>query len=180
MRVITGSARGARLSTLDGLETRPTAERIKEAVFSMIQFEIEGRRVLDLFAGSGQLGIEALSRGAASAVFVDAAAAAVKVVRDNLSHVRLEERASVRQEDAFLFLGRQAGPFDIAFVDPPYSQGLAERALAPVCRRMSPGGVVICETAGVDAMPEETDGFRLCVKRDYGKTAIRVYRAAAD
>lgn len=180
MRVITGSARGARLATLEGMDTRPTTERIKEAVFSMLQFEIEGRRVLDLFAGSGQMGIEALSRGAASAVFVDAGGPAAGVIRDNLSHVHMETTGSVRQEDAFLFLSRPVGPFDIAFVDPPYSQGLAERALPLLCRRMAPGGVIICETAGVDAMPQEAEGFCQCVKRDYGKTTIRVYRGAAE
>ena len=136
--------------------------------------------MLDLFAGSGQMGIEALSRGAASAVFVEGAAPAVAVIRDNLRHVRMEQLADVRQEDAFLFLGRDAGPFDIAFIDPPYSRGLAEKAVPLVCRRMAPGGVVIAETAGTDSMLRQEEGFCLRVRRDYGKTAVWVYRRAVE
>ena len=97
MRVITGKARGTTLKTLEGVSVRPTTDRVKEAVFSIIQFEIEGRRVLDLFAGSGQLGIEALSRGAESAVFVDADKNSVRVVKENLAKTKLEQFASVAQ-----------------------------------------------------------------------------------
>ena len=176
MRVITGTARGARLVTLEGMETPPTVERIKEAVFSMVQFEMEGRRVLDLFAGSGQMGIEALSRGAKSAAFVDSSAQAVQVIRRNLEHVRLAERATVAAEDYQLFLSHASGPFDIAFIDPPYSHGLAEKALAAVAERMSPQGVVICETNGDDPMPDAAGEFALYQKRDYGRTTIRLYR----
>ena len=176
MRVITGTARGTRLVTLDGMETRPTGERVKEAVFSMVQFEMEGRRVLDLFAGSGQMGIEALSRGAKSATFVDSGAQAVQVIRQNLEHVRLAEKATVAAEDFQLFLSRAGGPFDVAFIDPPYSRGLAERSLPLVAERMSPQGVIICETNRDDPMPESVGNFALVQKRDYGRTTIRLYR----
>ena len=99
MRVITGSCRGAKLKTLDGLATRPTSDRVKEAIFNIIQFQVEGRRVLDLFSGSGQLAIEALSRGAGHAVLVDESPAAVKVIRENLTRLRLTDRATVLRQD---------------------------------------------------------------------------------
>ena len=104
MRVITGSARGAKLKTLEGLATRPTSDRVKEAIFNIIQFDIEGRRVLDLFGGSGQLAIEALSRGADYAVLVDQSAEAVKVIKDNLKKVKFDQKASVFQMDYLRYL----------------------------------------------------------------------------
>ena len=100
MRVITGTARGRVLKELEGLETRPTTGKVKESLFSIIQFDVEGRRVLDLFAGTGQLGIEALSRGAAECVFIDRRADAVKLIQENLALCRLADRARVRQGDA--------------------------------------------------------------------------------
>ena len=118
MRVITGSARGRRLKELTGMETRPTTDKVKESLFSIIQFDIEGRRVLDLFAGTGQLGIEALSRGAASAVFIDRRADAVRLVKDNLELCGLSDRASVRCGDAMSYL-RSGEKFDLIFLDPP-------------------------------------------------------------
>ena len=127
MRVITGSARGRRLKELTGMETRPTTDKVKESLFSIIQFDIEGRRVLDLFAGTGQLGIEALSRGAASAVFIDRRADAVRLVKDNLELCGLSDRASVRCGDAMSYL-RSGEKFDLIFLDPPYAAGLLPRA----------------------------------------------------
>lgn len=129
MRVITGFAKGRKLRTLSGEDVRPTTDRVKEALFSIIQFEIEGRRVLDLFAGSGQLGIEALSRGAASAVFVDSSRDSIEVVRENLNTTQLAQSAQVMQMDSLAFLAGQCGPFDIALLDPPYGAGLVQRAL---------------------------------------------------
>ena len=127
MRVITGTAKGRKLKTLEGENVRPTIERVKEAVFSIIQFEIEGRRVLDLFAGSGQLGIEALSRSAASAVFIDADKAAVAVVKENLEVSKLADKATVMQTDALAFLQTSNLTFDIAFLDPPYGMACYKR-----------------------------------------------------
>ena len=118
MRIITGIARGKRLETLEGNDVRPTPERVKEALFSIIQFQIEGRRVLDLFAGSGQLGIEALSRGAKQAVFVDASKKSLDVVRRNLEHSGLQDYAQVHQMDFESFLMREQGKFDLVFLDP--------------------------------------------------------------
>lgn len=124
MRVITGTARGRVLRTLEGEDVRPTTDRVKEAVFSIIQFEIEGRRVLDLFAGSGQLGIEALSRGAASATFVDMSKDSLSAVKYNLEHTKLGDNAKVVQTDALSFLKLTKDKFDIVFLDPPYASSL--------------------------------------------------------
>lgn len=176
MRVITGSARGARLATLEGMDTRPTAERVKEAVFSSIQFEIEGRQVLDLFAGSGQLGIEALSRGAKSAVFVDSNRQAVDIVKENLSHVKLFQQSSVFTDDSLSYMEHTKTVFDIVFIDPPYGKGIAEKALELAVKHVSGHGVIICETARMDPMPPSAGDFTLVSDRNYGKTAIRIYR----
>ena len=125
MRVITGSARGRRLETLEGEDVRPTTDRIKEAVFSIIQFETEGRNFLDLFAGSGQMGIEALSRGAKSASFVDNAKKSLETVKRNLKATKLENSAKVFAMDFHSFLSMNSQRFDIAFLDPPYRTGNA-------------------------------------------------------
>ena len=132
MRVITGSARGVRLLTPDGLNTRPTSDRVKEGLFSVIQFEIEGRRILDLFAGTGQLGIEALSRGASSAVFVDQSPAAVKLVKENLRRAGMEKVGRVFQSDYEYFLKNCRESFDIIFLDPPYAEKFLENALKTI------------------------------------------------
>ena len=177
MRVITGSARGARLETLDGTETRPTADRVKEAVFSSLQFELEGRRVLDLFAGSGQLGIEALSRGASLAVFIDQSAEAVRVVRANLAHTRLAERARVLENEAAAYLSHCRDTYDIIFLDPPYGKGLIEALLPHAARCLTPNGVVVAEAARIDPMPQEADSLVLAQRKIYGKTAVGYYRS---
>ncbi len=146
MRVITGSARGRRLETLPGEDvTRPTTESVKEALFSMIQFDIEGRRVLDLFAGSGQLGIEALSRGARSCTFVENNRGAKQVVERNLAHCRLEEQANVVFSDAVSFLNR-SGTYDLVLLDPPYGKGILQRVLAALVPRLSDDAMVVCES----------------------------------
>ena len=120
MRVITGSARGKRLAVLEGEAVRPTTDRVKEALFNIIQFQIEGRRVLDLFAGSGQLGIEALSRGASEAVFVDCAKESIAVITKNVENCGLAGQARIVQTDYASYLARRDGTFDLVFLDPPY------------------------------------------------------------
>ena len=129
MRVITGKARGTLLKTLPGEELRPTAARVKEGLFSAIQFDIEGRRVLDLFAGSGQLGIEALSRGAEHAVFIDESADAVNCINANLRNTGLQASAEVRRGDYASYLFATQEVFDIVFIDPPYRNGLYDNAM---------------------------------------------------
>ena len=176
MRVITGFAKGRKLRTLSGEDVRPTTDRVKEALFSIIQFEIEGRRVLDLFAGSGQLGIEALSRGAASAVFVDSSRDSIEVVRENLNTTQLAQSAQVMQMDSLAFLG----PFDIALLDPPYGAGLVQSALPMAARRMAPGGVMICEAPAKEDLPEQAEDFCLLRRYSYGRISLALYRREGE
>lgn len=180
MRVITGSARGRKLITLDGDDVRPTTDIVKEAMFSIIQFEIEGRKVLDLFGGCGQLAIEALSRGAESAVIVDSSGKSVDVIKKNLQHTGFEKSAVVFQGDALSFLQRRNEKYDIAFLDPPYSKGLLERALPLVAQVMNEGGVIMCEAPFTDELPETAGSFYLKKKYRYGKIGLFVYRFKGD
>ncbi len=177
MRVITGSARGAKLKTLEGLATRPTSDRVKEAIFNIIQFDIEGRRVLDLFGGSGQLAIEALSRGADYAVLVDQSAEAVKVIKDNLKKVKFDQKASVFQMDYLRYLSTTREKFDIIFLDPPYAEKSLENALQKISEIdiLSEGGIIICERPKEKVLPPQV-GNLLCSKDYcYGKTAVNLY-----
>lgn len=175
MRVITGTARGRRLETLPGEDTRPTAERVKEGLFSAIQFDIEGRRAVDLFAGSGQLGIEALSRGAAECVFIDRNLQAAEVVRRNLKAAGLYASAHVLTTDAMLFLERGRERFDLAFLDPPYASGLLPDALARLAPLIDAGGTVVCESDR-DQAPDEVGGLKLQKTYRYGRVYIWLYR----
>ena len=152
MRVITGSARGRKLITLEGEDVRPTTDIVKEALFSIIQFEIEGRRVLDLFGGSGQLAIEALSRGADSAVIVDMSRKSIEIINQNLEHTGFSKKAVVVCADALSFLSRRTEKYDIAFLDPPYSVGILEKALEKTAPIMNEGGVIICEAPFKDEL----------------------------
>ena len=149
MRVITGSARARRLKELEGMETRPTTDRVKEGLFNVLQFDIEGRRVLDLFAGTGQLGIECLSRGAASAVFVDKRPDAVKLIRENLKLCDLTDRARVVAGDSMEFLKSVREKFDLVLLDPPYQAELLEAAIAHIARHdlLTPHGMMAGRTA---------------------------------
>ncbi len=177
MRVITGTARGKRLVTVQGNDiVRPTGEKVKEALFSSIQFDIEGRRVLDLFAGCGQLGIEALSRGAASATFVDINDASLKAVKQNLDNTGLSTLASVHKSDYATFALRCTQKFDIAFLDPPYQAGILEDAVSKTIPLMSDYGKIFCEHPSELKMPETIDGFSVCKVYRYGKTLITVYK----
>ncbi len=176
MRVITGSARGMTLRTLEGDNVRPTTDKVKEAVFSAIQFEIEGRRILDLFAGSGQLGIEALSRGAESATFVDADKNAIRIIKENLAKTKLDSKASVAQTDSIAFLTMTDKIFDIAFVDPPYGVGLLQKALSKIGGNIAEGGMVICEHPFKEELEDEYDGLVKYREYKYSKTAVTVYR----
>lgn len=145
MRVITGIARGKRLRTLPGNDVRPTTEKVKEAVFSAIHFELENSKVLDLFAGCGQMGIEALSRGADSAVFCDSSKNSVGIINENLKTCELEHKAKVVQSDYSAFLSSVQDKFDICFLDPPYFAGHYENALNMLSGIMKNGGKVLCE-----------------------------------
>lgn len=180
MRVITGIARGRRLVTLDGDDVRPTTEKVKEALFSAIQFEIEGRRVLDLFAGSGQLGIEALSRGAKNAVFVDASKKSVEIVRQNLETTGFTKSAVVLNTDSLAFLRTRAEKYDIAFLDPPYRTGLLQKALENIDRVMSDGGLIVVECPTDEEFPENAGSFEKTKEYKYGKIKLAIYRKPSD
>ncbi len=183
MRVITGSARGVRLKTPDGLETRPTSDRVKEAAFSMIQFEIEGRRVLDLFAGTGQMGIEALSRGASRAVFVDERREAAALVQENLKRARLAGRAGLVRGDAIGYLNRcEKDSFDLIFLDPPYSGDLLKNALKRISEIdiLPEGGIILCERPSGRPHPGEFPGLAAGTDHRYGKTILTLYRRNGD
>jgi len=148
MHIITGSARGVKLETLKGEQTRPTSERAKEAIFSMLQFDLEGRRVLDLFAGSGQMALEALSRGAASAVLTDKAKEAVAVITRNAQKTKLSDRAKVVNAEALNYLSRCTdGPFHLVFLDPPYAAGLLPAVLRILLDKklLTAGATVVAE-----------------------------------
>ncbi len=176
MRVITGSARGMSLKTLEGETTRPTSEKVKEAVFSALQFEIEGRRILDLFAGSGQLGIEALSRGAESAVFVDSDKNAVKIIKENIEKTKFSEKSDVYQGDSVAFLSMTGKIFDIAFIDPPYATGLLQKAMNKLDDRIAEGGAVVCEHPFDEELPESFGGLIKQKDYRYGKIAVSIFR----
>lgn len=176
MRVITGKARGTTLKTLEGIDVRPTTDKVKEAVFSAFQFEIEGRRILDLFAGSGQLGIEALSRDARHAVFVDADKNAIRIIKENLAKTKLDSSATVVQTDSIAFLSMTDKVFDIAFLDPPYETGLLQKALSKIGNRIAEGGAVICEHPFKEELEDEYGGLVRVKDYKYSKTAVTVYR----
>ena len=136
MRIITGIARGKQLKTLEGEATRPTSEKVKEAVFSAIQFDIEGRRFLDLFAGSGQIGIEALSRGAEMCVFVDSNRESQNIIKENLQNTNLFSKSRVVNMDSLAYVDRCTDIFDIAFLDPPYNLGILQKVLPKIVEKM--------------------------------------------
>ena len=177
MRVITGTAKGKRLVAPEGREvTRPTGDRVKEGIFSAIQFIIEGADVLDLFAGSGQLGIEALSRGAKSAVFVDSSKDAQNCITENLKNCGFLNNARIKITDASLYLAGACERFDIAFIDPPDAAQQLPVVLPAVSKVMRTGGIVLCETAkGID-LPERAGGLVRIKEYRYGRTMVYSYQ----
>lgn len=178
MRVITGSARGVRLQAPKGMDTRPTLDQVKEGIFSAIQFEVEGRRVLDLFAGSGQMGIEALSRGAKSAVFVDSRDDACKVVRENLAKTRLEGLGKVVRSDYLSYLHSCRETFDLIFLDPPYAEVFLENSLKTISQIdiLSDSGIIITERPFGKELPAIVPGLVRYRDYRYGKAAVTIYR----
>ena len=180
MRVITGTARGRKLAALEGVEVRPTTDMVKEAMFSILQFEVEGANVLDLFAGSGQLGIEALSRGARACVFVDSSRDSQNITRQNLQHTGLSSAARVAAMDYAAFLRSTKDTLDIALLAPPYEKGLAAEALPLLVGKMSPGGAILCETRKGEPMPERVGEFAIHRTYRYGKIALTLYRRVEE
>ena len=178
MRVITGKARGVALKTPDGMVTRPTADRVKEALFSIIQFDLPGAKVLDLFGGTGQLGIEALSRDAASAVFVDELDQACKLIKENLRRAKLEENARVVRSDYLSFLNSCREKFDMIFLDPPYAEIFLENSLKRITEIdiLQSGGIIVCERPLGKELSLDFDGYSRSKDYKYGKTLLTLYR----
>lgn len=181
MRVITGRAKGRRLEELPGLNTRPTTDRVKEGLFSAIQFDIEGRRVLDLFAGTGQLGIEALSRGACFCDFVDSAPAALKVVQRNVKTCGFEDRAACHGKDFNAFLTGSREKYGLIFLDPPYASGNLERALerAATIDIVVENGIIVCESPADHHLPDLPAPYEKGREYRYGKIKFTLYRRRA-
>lgn len=185
MRIITGRARGVRLDTLQGDATRPTLERTKEAVFSMLQFEMADARVLDLFAGSGQLGLEAISRGAERAVLCDRSKDAVAIIKKNVQKTRFEAYCDVfcMDYEALLHTLKGREPFDIVFLDPPYALGAVPFALRLLIDHglLKEGAKIICETGAIeDVFGQDTDlkeCFEFLKQSRYGAAFVTILRA---
>ncbi len=178
MRVISGTARGTTLKTPSGMSTRPTADRVKEALFSIIQFELAGARVLDLFAGTGQLGIEALSRGAKSAVFVDAADSACKLVKENLKRANFYDRGTVVRSDYLNFLKNTTQNFDIVLLDPPYAEKFLENSLKLISEIdiLQSGAIIVAERPIEKTLDLSFSGYNRSRDYKYGKTILTIYR----
>ena len=178
MRVITGKARGVVLKTPDGDLTRPTTDRVKEALFSIIQFELPGATVLDLFGGTGQLGIEAISRGAQSAVFVDARENACKLIRENLRRTRFEKEGKVIRADYLDYLKRCKEKFSVVLLDPPYSEVFLENSLKMITEIdiLKSGGIIVAERPVGKDLPWDFPGFTRSKDYKYGKILLTLYR----
>ena len=178
MRVITGKARGVQLKTPEGMLTRPTADRVKEALFSIINFDLPGAAVLDLFGGTGQLGIEALSRGANSAVFVDQQEDACKIIRENLRRTKLESQGKVVRSDYLDYLRRSREKFDIILLDPPYAEVFLENALKCITEIdiLKSDGIIVAERPLEKELSFEFEGFTRSKDYKYGKTLLTIYR----
>lgn len=181
MRVITGSARGRKLKALEGMDTRPTTDKVKESIFNIVQFDVEGRNVLDLFAGTGQMGIEALSRGAARCTFVDLRKDAAAICKENVSHCGFDGAAEVRQGDYLAYLSACREKFDLVFLDPPYAAGLLEKALETIAKIdiMSTNGIIICESPIEHTLPELPAPYEKGKEYRYGKIKITLYSRKA-
>lgn len=178
MRVITGKARGIQLKTPEGMLTRPTADRVKEALFSIINFDVPGAAVLDLFGGTGQLGIEALSRGAKSAVFVDAREDACKLIRENLKRTKLEGEGTVVRSDYLDYLSRCKDRFDIIFLDPPYAEVFLEKSINRITEIdiLQSGGIMVAERPLGKDLSLELPGYTRSRDYKYGKILLTIYR----
>lgn len=180
LKIITGTAKGKILKTLEGEATRPTSERIKEALFSSIQFDIENRRVLDLFAGCGQLGLEALSRGASSVMFIDSSREAMEIVKENAAKTGFTKSCRYLVSEARNYIRKASGRevFDLVFIDPPYELECCAEAM----RRLADGGMlargalVVCESGTENIDHTAFPDFELTKSRQYGKkTALNIF-----
>lgn len=186
MRIITGKARGVRLNTLEGDATRPTAERVKEAVFSKLQFDIEGRSVLDLFAGSGQMALEALSRGADRAVLIDKSKSAIRVIEKNAEKTKLADLCEIKNSEALDYIRRNAGKsFDIIFLDPPYASGMYRPVLKALSEygMLKPTSIIVCESDSEELIKGDTELehiYNVTKTAKYGKAVVTFFETVKE
>lgn len=176
MRIITGVKKGKRLYTPKGLDTRPTTDKIKEAIFSMLQFDLINCNFLDLFAGSGQIGIEALSRGASNATFVDVSQNSINIVKQNLLATDFVNCSKVYNTKAEIFLKKNKDIFDIAFLDPPYNMGILQKTLPVLVNFVAKEGKIVCESSINDVLPQNVGYFTIFKTNRYGKILITTYK----
>lgn len=181
MRVITGSCRGRRLVSPKGMDVRPTSDMTKEAVFSILTNRVEGSIFLDLFSGSGQMGIEALSRGAEKAIFIDSSLDSINCTKENVKSASLLPSSRIAQMDCLSFLGGTRDQFDIAFLDPPYASDILEKALPLLACHMAEDGIILCETDKKSILPEDIgSGFKKKKEYKYGLAKITSYVKALE
>ena len=178
MRVISGTKRGIQLKTPTGMDTRPTADRVKEALFSILQFDLPGTKVLDLFGGTGQLGIEALSRGACRAVFIDQSKVACSTIKENLRRTDFQNCATVVQSDYLSYLQNTREKFDIIFLDPPYAEVFLENSLKLITEIdiLQSGGIIATERPTGKTFLYEFPNYQRSKDYKYGNTIITIYR----
>ena len=182
MRIISGTARGRKLKEPQGLDTRPTTDKVKESLFNIIQFELEGRRVLDLFAGTGQLGLEALSRGAERCTFVDQRRESAALVRENVKLCRFEDRSLVAQEEALAFLCSCKERYDVIFLDPPYKTDLLNQCIEKIARFdiLREYGIIVCESGTDWTVPSLIPPYETGREYRYGQIKLSLCRRAGS
>ena len=176
MRIITGTARGRKLTFPNGDHIRPTTSLVKESIFNIIQFDIEGRKVLDLFAGTGQLGLEALSRGAVSCDFVDASRDALALVKENLKHTQLANgQVFLADGKNFITAGKT---YDLIFLDPPYGYETLDTIIEKIAQVdiLSINGIIVCETDVHVTLPQLAPPYQKAKEYRYGKVKITLYQ----
>ena len=176
VRVISGTARGVKLDEVNSDAVRPTTDKVKESLFNIIQFDIEGKTFLDLFGGTGQMGIEAVSRGASKAIIVDCRRESIDVIKRNVSKSRLDERITVINSDAVAYAENASAKFDICFLDPPYGSDVLNKALLKLPDITAEDGIIITETPKGEAVLKEVERFCLLRQYNYGKISLNVYR----
>jgi 16S rRNA (guanine(966)-N(2))-methyltransferase RsmD len=185
VRVISGELRGRNLEQLVGMDIRPTSDRVKESLFNILGTKLMDCTFLDLFAGTGGIGIEAYSRGAARIVFIDESANSIKVLRSNLDKLHISEKVEVYNTDYLAAINKLAYDnikFDIIFIDPPYLKGYEQNALVQIseCKVLSDDGIIIVEHDLTDKMPESAGNFILTRQKKYGKTMLSFYVSKED
>ncbi|SHJ70333.1 16S rRNA (guanine(966)-N(2))-methyltransferase RsmD [Caminicella sporogenes DSM 14501] len=184
MRVIAGQAKGTKLKTLKGLDTRPTSDRVKEALFSILAPSIESGKVLDLFSGTGNLGIEAISRGASFAYLVEKNRKCFNIIKENVIKTKLNDKIKIIIKDVFMAIrefGEKGENFDIIFMDPPYLKGFIIPCLEEICNNniLKEEGIIAVEHDVKDVLPDRVEALIKVKERKYGKTIISFYSKEA-